>query len=193
MNKLRNDCNIKLLGKTPPNPVCSSKELVDTHKISAVLCENINSCSYTKLTPVQMQAIPVLLKVRTIFVIMFGFLFKTSSRLQERELLCSAPTGSGKTAAFLIPIIHHLKAPQKQGFRAMILCPTRELAKQIQREFLRLTENIGLRSHIIAKIGNKTDKDYRKALKSLYDVLITTPKRLCLALQQNPPMIDLKG
>lgn len=58
--------------------------------------------------------------------------------VQRRELLACAPTGSGKTAAFLIPVIHHLKEPSKDGIRALILAPTRELAAQIHRLFLRL-------------------------------------------------------
>lgn len=66
--------------------------------------------------------------------------------------MACAPTGSGKTAAFLVPIIDALKGPQRQGFRALILCPTRELAKQTQRECGRLSEGRGFRVHIISKI-----------------------------------------
>ena len=51
--------------------------------------------------------------------------------LQGREVLACAPTGSGKTAAFLLPILHCLKVPSKQGFRALILAPTRELMQQV--------------------------------------------------------------
>jgi superfamily II DNA/RNA helicase len=50
---------------------------------------------------------------------------------QRREILACAPTGSGKTAAFLIPVLHHLKEPRNKGFRALILAPTRELAQQV--------------------------------------------------------------
>ena len=45
--------------------------------------------------------------------------------------MACAPTGSGKTAAFIIPILHHLQRHSKQGFRALVLAPTRELAKQV--------------------------------------------------------------
>lgn len=72
--------------------------------------------------------------------------------------MACAPTGSGKTAAFLLPIIHHLNGPQKQGFRAIILSPTRELAKQTYRECLRLSENYGFRVHIISKINQALSK-----------------------------------
>lgn len=80
------------------------------------------------------------------------------SFLQGRQLLACAPTGSGKTAAFLVPVIQHLKSPQKNGFRCLIVCPTRELAKQTQRECERLCENRGLRVNVI----NKTNKAIEK-------------------------------
>ncbi|KAJ8966881.1 hypothetical protein NQ317_000309 [Molorchus minor] len=54
-------------------------------------------------------------------------------KVDERQILACAQAGSGKTAAFLVPIIQTLKGTQRQGFRALILCPTRELAKQTQR------------------------------------------------------------
>lgn len=73
-------------------------------------------------------------------------------------MLACAPTGSGKTAAFLLPIIHHLKGPQKQGFRAVIISPTRELAKQTYRECLKLSEGRNFRVHIISKVNQALEK-----------------------------------
>lgn len=70
-------------------------------------------------------------------------------------MFACAPTGSGKTAAFLVPVIQHLKSPQKDGIRCLIVCPTRELAKQTQRECERLCENRGLRAHVINKLNDK--------------------------------------
>lgn len=68
-----------------------------------------------------------------------------------------------------MPIIQQLKGPQKQGFRALILCPTRELASQTQRECVRLSEGRGFRIHIISKInkavnqyGPKSNKKFGK-------------------------------
>lgn len=78
--------------------------------------------------------------------------------LKKREILACAPTGSGKTAAFLVPIIHCLGAPQKKGFRAVIVSPTRELANQTHRECVKLTEGIGLRCHVIDNVGKATQK-----------------------------------
>lgn len=106
--------------------------------------------------------------------------------------MACAPTGSGKTIAFLTPIIHDLKGPQKKGFRAIILCPTRELAKQIQRECLRLTENIGLKIHILSKM-NQAEQKYGEKSNKKFDILISTPKRVCYLLNQEPPILDLKN
>lgn len=78
--------------------------------------------------------------------------------LQKRQVLGCAPTGSGKTAAFLIPVFHHLKGPMKKGFRCVIVCPTRELARQTFRESVRLSEGTGLRINIINKISLDKDK-----------------------------------
>lgn len=72
--------------------------------------------------------------------------------------MACAPTGSGKTAAFLLPIIHSLRGPQKKGFRAVILSPTRELAKQTYRECLKLSDGYDFRIHIIGKINQALTK-----------------------------------
>jgi len=53
------------------------------------------------------------------------------SVFQRRELMACAPTGSGKTLAFVLPILHELREPSKQGIRALVLAPTRELARQV--------------------------------------------------------------
>ena len=50
---------------------------------------------------------------------------------KNREVVACAPTGSGKTISFLLPILYHLKKPEKKGFRALILAPTRELVQQV--------------------------------------------------------------
>lgn len=91
--------------------------------------------------------------------------------VQRRQILACAPTGSGKTAAFLLPVIHALQEPQKKGFRAVVVCPTRELAKQTQRECARLGEGRGFRIHVISKInqglvkyGPKSNQKFGKTI-----------------------------
>lgn len=104
--------------------------------------------------------------------------------------MACAPTGSGKTAAFLVPIVRDLKKPRNKGFRAVILCPTRELAKQTQRECLRLVEGIGLKIHTLNKTNN-AEAQYGPKSNNQFDILVTTPKRVCFLLNQSPPLLDL--
>lgn len=105
--------------------------------------------------------------------------------------MACAQTGSGKTSAFLLPMIRDLKKPKKRGFRAVILCPTRELAKQTQRECLRLVEGLGLRVHILSKV-NQAESRYGDKSNKRFDILITTPNRVCYLLNQEPVVLDLK-
>ncbi|XP_050312873.1 probable ATP-dependent RNA helicase DDX52 isoform X2 [Anthonomus grandis grandis] len=166
VNHYRNLNNISVVGRRVPNPARSFEDL----NVDKDIVSNLIKCGYDEPTPIQKQAVPIM--------------------LEKRSLLACAPTGSGKTAAFLIPIIHHLKTPQRQGFRALILCPTRELASQTQRECLRLSEGRGLKIHIISKV-NKAISQYGPKSNQNYDILITTPNRLCYLLKQDPPGIQL--
>ncbi|KAL1488193.1 hypothetical protein ABEB36_015150 [Hypothenemus hampei] len=164
----RNANNISVVGRRIPDPVRSFEQF----NVDESIIENLKKCGYVEPTPIQKQAVPIL--------------------LEGRQLLACAPTGSGKTAAFMIPIIHHLKGPQKQGFRVLILCPTRELASQTQRECVRLSEGRSFRIHIISKI-NKALNQYGPKSNKKYDILITTPNRLCYLLKQDPPAIQLSN
>ena len=83
-----------------------------------------------------------------------------------------------------------LEGPQRKGFRALILCPTRELAKQTQRECVRLSEGRSFHVHIITKIKRAIEQYGEKSSKK-YDILITTPNRLCFLLKQDPPSLQL--
>lgn len=111
--------------------------------------------------------------------------------MEQRELVACAPTGSGKTLAFLIPILHQLKTPQKAGFRAVILAPTRELAKQIHREALWISNGTGLRIHIIKNV-NLAMKKFGEQSSLKYDILVTTPNRLVYLLKQEPMGVNIK-
>lgn len=103
--------------------------------------------------------------------------------------MACAPTGSGKTVAFLLPVLRDLKGPQRKGFRAMILAPTRELAQQIYRECLRLSEKTGLKIHLINKVSQAEQKFGEKSSKK-YDILVSTPNRICYLLSRDPPVLD---
>ncbi|XP_041351205.1 probable ATP-dependent RNA helicase DDX52 [Gigantopelta aegis] len=172
INHLRNVNKIHTYGSDIPNPVHSFCQLQTEYGLHPTLMENIRSVGYTVPTSIQMQAIPVM--------------------LHRRDLMACAPTGSGKTAAFILPILHHLKQPHSLGFRALVLAPTRELAKQTTREFKRLAEGLGFRIHFIEKVSTAIKKFGPKAKKK-FDVLVTTPNRLVYLLKHNPPIISLSS
>ena len=97
--------------------------------------------------------------------------------LKKREILACAPTGSGKTAAFLVHIIHCLGAPQKKGFRAVIVSPTRELSMQIAY----VVHSIGeyMKVKVLPCVGGTLVKDDIKTLKSGgTQVVVGTPGRV---------------
>jgi len=110
INSFRNMMKIHVKGTDVEDPIKSFEELLSKYGFKQYILKNIESSNYTEPTPIQMQAIPIMLK--------------------ERELLACAPTGSGKTAAYLLPLLAFLKSPSKEGIRTLILSPTRELARQ---------------------------------------------------------------
>ncbi len=127
----------------------------------------IKAEGYTKPTDIQQQAIPPLLK--------------------SRDLIGCAQTGTGKTAAFAIPILQMLalekrepRSPRK--IKALILTPTRELAIQIGENFSTYGKNLGLKNFVIyGGVGQKPQTD---ALKAGIDILVATPGRLIDLMNQ---------
>src|SRR3954465_14497390 len=122
---------------------------------------------YTNPTPIQEQAIPVV--------------------LDRKDLLGCAQTGTGKTAAFAIPILqilHGQKAAQRgpKHIKALILTPTRELAIQIGESFMAYGEHTGL-SHLVV-FGGVSQVPQVDALRHGIDILIATPGRLLDLMDQ---------
>ena len=117
---------------------------------------------YTQPTPIQEQSIPVV--------------------LQQRDLLGCAQTGTGKTAAFAIPMLQLLSANvnnqhvKQRSVKALVLTPTRELAIQIEESFRAYGKYVPLRSLVI--FGGVPQKPQTDALRSGVDILIATPGRL---------------
>eukprot|EP01135_Chromosphaera_perkinsii_P002837 Nk52_evm27s228 gene=Nk52_evmTU27s228 len=165
MREIRRSHKIHVSGEDIDDyPMQSFKELVETKKARKYLLENIMKGSgYATPSPIQMQAIP--------------------SMMKGKEVLACAPTGSGKTAAFLIPILAQLKAPAKKGFRAVIVSPTRELAEQIYRESVRLSEGSGFKIvHLTKATALKANIGPQSSQK--FDMLICTPMRLVKMIQE---------
>ncbi|MFA7655334.1 MULTISPECIES: DEAD/DEAH box helicase [Acidithiobacillus] len=123
---------------------------------------------YTTPTPIQEQAIPV---------VMSGV-----------DLLAGAQTGTGKTAAFAMPILHKLAATSETAFhgpssvRALVLVPTRELAAQVEESVQLYGKNLSLRSLIL--IGGVKINPQMQKLRRSVDVLVATPGRLLDHIQQ---------
>lgn len=127
----------------------------------------LNTEGYITPTPIQQQSIPVL--------------------LQGRDLLGCAQTGTGKTAAFAIPILQNLylqKHKEKDSFsiKALILTPTRELAIQIDESFAAYGKHTGLK-HLVV-FGGVSQFNQTNALRRCVDILIATPGRLLDLVEQ---------
>lgn len=116
-------------------------------------CESLG---YTKPTPIQEQAIPVI--------------------LDGSDLIGCAETGTGKTAAFLLPLIQRILETKKKGLHVLVLAPTRELAAQIHRNYQELNTQQGSRSALI--IGGTSMSRQIGELRRGASVLIATPGRL---------------
>ncbi|XP_029171199.1 probable ATP-dependent RNA helicase DDX52 [Nylanderia fulva] len=172
INQMRNANRISVTGSRVPKLITEFDELRTNYQVSENLLKNMKDSGYVVPTPIQMQAMPCM--------------------LEGRQILACAPTGSGKTAAFLLPVIHSLRGPQKKGFRAVILSPTRELAKQTYRECLKLSDGYDFRIHIIGKASQALTK-YGSSSSQKFDILITTPNRLVFLLNQDPPAISLNN
>ncbi len=95
--------------------------------------------------------------------------------LAGRDLLATAPTGTGKTAAFLLPVLHHLGCPADRP-RALIVAPTRELAEQTAAVATSLGAVVGLRTALL--VGGVPEAEQRAALSAGADLLVATPGRL---------------
>ena len=120
------------------------------------LLKGIKDLGFAKPTPIQEQAIP--------------------PALSGRDVLATAMTGSGKTAAFLLPIVHKLLDKPRGATRALILTPTRELAAQIHAHFEDLAVHTGVTGASI--IGGVGMGPQEHALRAGTDVVVATPGRL---------------
>jgi len=172
INLFRKEHRIHINGSDIPDPLTSFDDLNARFNLSSTLLRNLTEGGFPAPTPIQMQAISVM--------------------LGQREILACAPTGSGKTLSFIVPIMHALREPQKVGFRAVVVSPTRELAQQIYREFVRMNRDINLRIHVLTKSKAASNSfSTNSTVGGKFDILVTTPNRLVHMLEQDPPAIQL--
>ena len=140
--------------------------------LSEKLLLAIEEEGYTTPTPVQAQSIPPLLK--------------------GRDVLGVAQTGTGKTAAFALPVLHVLDRTKTQGkrqIRGLVLSPTRELAAQIDERFSAYSEHMDIKHKVI--FGGVNQNPQVRALQKGIDLLVATPGRLLDLIGQGH--IDLRN
>ncbi len=128
--------------------------------LSAEILRAVSDEGYTQPTPIQLQAIPVV--------------------LEGRDVLAGAQTGTGKTAGFTLPMLHLLSnrstPVRRGGVRALVLTPTRELAAQVEESVRTYGRHLKLRSALVfGGVGINPQID---ALRAGVDILVATPGRL---------------
>jgi len=123
------------------------------------LLEAISYMGFETASPIQERAIPEI--------------------LQGKDIIACAQTGTGKTAAFILPTLQGLISADKKGVSALVICPTRELAIQIEQQFQAIAYFLNLSS--IAIFGGGSGQGFseqKKALKEGADIVVATPGKL---------------
>eukprot|EP01018_Ginkgo_biloba_P004560 Gb_40721 [translate_table: standard] len=163
--RARLNVDVEITPGTPPAP--APVESFEDMCLHPSIMKDIAFHEYSRPTPIQAQAMPV--------------------ALSGRDLLGCAETGSGKTAAFSIPMIQHCLAQPPirhgDGPLALVLAPTRELAQQIEKEVKAFSRSLGaFRTAIV--VGGTNIAEQRSELRSGVEIVVATPGRFIDHLQQ---------
>jgi ATP-dependent RNA helicase RhlE len=129
--------------------------LFEQFKLNRQLLNAIEDAGYTEPTPIQQQAIPL--------------------AMAGHDVLGIAQTGTGKTAAFVLPLLMKVKYAQGEHPRALIMAPTRELVMQIAKAASELSSHTDIR--IVALYGGIGPKAQIEAVRQGVDILVSTPQR----------------
>lgn len=180
---------LEALVPADPNRSGATRKVAKRQHTAQVVLSNIEASKYAEPTAIQMQSIPAMIR--------------------KRDVLGIAPTGSGKTAAFLIPLIMRLaedpekadgdhdiingKSNSSAKLRSVIIAPTRELAQQIFREFEKLSAGRHFRACLLKKatLGNVSASLMGKDKSHGFHLVVSTPLRMVSLIQQQG--IDLSG
>lgn len=123
------------------------------------IIEAISYMGFEDATPIQQQAIPIIIK--------------------GKDLIACAQTGTGKTAAFILPVLHRIYQNRTPGTKALVVCPTRELALQIEKQIQGFSYFLGINSIAVYGGGGGADfEQQKKALKDGADIIVATPGKL---------------
>ncbi|KAF9879273.1 pre-mRNA-splicing ATP-dependent RNA helicase PRP28 [Colletotrichum karsti] len=155
----KEDFGIATKGGLIPNPMRSWQE----SGLPRRLLDIVDRVGYTEPTPIQRAAIPI--------------------ALQARDLIGVAVTGSGKTAAFLLPLLVYIsdlppltEVNRNDGPYALILAPTRELVQQIETEAKKFAEPLGFR--VVSIVGGHSLEEQVFSLRNGAEIIVATPGRL---------------
>ena len=136
--------------------------------LAAAMLSNLQQLGYAQMTPIQAASLPL--------------------ALQGKDLIAQAKTGSGKTAAFALPLLARLK-PRWFAVQAVVLCPTRELADQVSSEIRRLAraeEN----TKVVTLCGGIALRGQRASLEHGAHIVVGTPGRILDHLERGYLMLD---
>jgi ATP-dependent RNA helicase RhlE len=139
-----------------PPLACETSDIFTQFELSPQLLQAVRRLGFETPTPIQREAVP--------------------PALSGRDIIATAETGSGKTAAFLLPIIERLGRGRSGTTRALILAPTREIAAQTAQQAIELTRGTALRT--VAVYGGVAMEPQRRALRSGCEIVVATPGRL---------------
>ncbi|CAM9260661.1 unnamed protein product [Ectocarpus fasciculatus] len=148
---------------------------IKVRNLTSVILRNTEASDWKEPTAIQMQSIPIM--------------------LNNRDILAAAPTGSGKTAAFVLPVLSAVAARThggRRGLQAVLLAPTRELSEQIHREAERLSAGKRLKIGVLKKnVASAALGKQEKTSFDKYDILVATPMRLVTLIKAE--VIDLSN
>ncbi|CAH2069740.1 unnamed protein product [Thlaspi arvense] len=161
----REDFNISYKGSRIPRPMRSWEE----SQLSSELLEAVENAKYKKPSPIQMAAIPL--------------------GLQQRDVIGIAQTGSGKTAAFVLPMLAYIsrlppmsEENKTEGPYAVVMAPTQELAEQIEKETAKLARCLKFRVTCI--VGGKSIEKQALKMTQGCEIVVATPGRLIDCLER---------
>ncbi|KAI3006023.1 hypothetical protein CBS147346_4050 [Aspergillus niger] len=151
-----------------PEPLVSFKQLRTKYNISRRLAENIAEQGFTVPTEVQLGSLPLLLGDQSVPQ------KSGTEKSTEPDLLVVAPTGSGKTLSFMIPVInkivrHHHEKPEERGILSVVIAPTKELASQIVNEGRKLALGTGVKITLMKKGMRVVERDDEDDSKDVLD------------------------
>ncbi|KAF5726618.1 DEAD-box ATP-dependent RNA helicase 21 [Tripterygium wilfordii] len=167
----REDFNISYKGSKIPPPMRSW----DESRLSTELLKGVERAGYKKPSPIQMAAIPL--------------------GLQQRDVIGIAGTGSGKTAAFILPMLNYIsrlpptsEENEAEGPYAVVMAPSHELAQQIEVETVKFAHYLGIR--VVLVVGGRPIEEQALSIRQGCEVVIATPGRLIDCIERRYAVLN---